>query len=156
MSESLSTLFRRAAARWREAPAVLAEPVWTYAHLDRASDAVAAGLIAHGIEPGERVALLCPNGADWASVRLCISGGAALPQSVMERFEKRYGVPILEGDGPTECGPVTAVNPPSGPRKPSSIGPPIPGVEMRICDPLGRELRTAGERERGVDPSGQS
>jgi long-chain acyl-CoA synthetase len=376
MSEGLSTLFRRAAARWAEVPAVLAAPVWSYAQLDRASDAVAAGLAAHGVDPGERVALLCPNGSEfaaaylgilkagaivvpinlllhpsaaafqlrdcgcqaliahaglaemaraalaeapgvrlriglggdlgplghardvspaslagghrkglprddpnsviwlletlstgpeepppgversarddavilytsgttgrpkgavlthgnlaanvqavvealalqperdrflvvlpmfhafaatvglltplltgsalipvprfdpqlimqgiarhratiflgvpslyalllrlpddqvahWASVRLCISGGAAMPPSVMERFEERYGVPILEGDGPTECGPVTAVNPPSGPRKPSSIGPPIPGVEMRICDPAGREL----------------
>lgn len=76
----------------------------------------------------------------WRSVRLCISGGAALPQALMQAFEQRFQVPMLEGDGPTECGPVTAVNRPEGPRKPGSIGPPIPGVEMRIADPEGRWL----------------
>jgi long-chain acyl-CoA synthetase len=76
----------------------------------------------------------------WRSVRLCVSGGAALPQAVMTRFEERFGIPILEGDGPTECGPVTCVNPPAGPRKPGSVGPPLPGVEMRIADPAGEAL----------------
>jgi long-chain acyl-CoA synthetase len=78
--------------------------------------------------------------ADWKSVRLAISGGAAMPQSLMEAFECRFGIPLLEGDGPTECGPVTAVNPPGGPRKPQSIGPPIPGVEMRISGADGETL----------------
>lgn len=76
----------------------------------------------------------------WRSVRLCISGGAALPRTLLRAFEQRFGVPMLEGDGPTECGPVTAVNRPEGPRKPGSIGPSIPGVEMRIADPEGNWL----------------
>jgi long-chain acyl-CoA synthetase len=76
-----------------------------------------------------------------------VSGGAALPAAVMAAFEERFQVPIVEGDGPTECSPVTCVNPPEGPRKPGSVGLPIPGVEMRILDPSGRELPdgTAGE-----------
>ncbi|MGD2019970.1 MAG: long-chain fatty acid--CoA ligase [Thiohalocapsa sp.] len=78
--------------------------------------------------------------AAWKPVRLAISGGAAMPVALMEAFEQRFGVPVLEGDGPTECGPVTAVNPPGGPRKRASIGPPIPGVEMRICDPEGNTV----------------
>ncbi len=82
--------------------------------------------------------------AAWRSVRVAISGGAAMPLALMEAFEARFGVPILEGDGPTECGPVTAVNPPAGPRKRGSIGPPIPGVEIRICDAEGHTL-PAGE-----------
>lgn len=77
---------------------------------------------------------------DWRSVRLFISGGAALPEAVMRAFEERFGVPILEGDGPTECGPVTCVNPPAGPRKPGSVGPALPGVEMRIAAPDGSPL----------------
>jgi long-chain acyl-CoA synthetase len=76
----------------------------------------------------------------WKSVRLGISGGAAMPVALMQAFEQRFGIPILEGDGPTECGPVTAVNPPVGLRKPGSIGPPIDGVEMRIADAGGRTL----------------
>ena len=76
----------------------------------------------------------------WKPVRLAISGGAAMPVALMESFERRFGIPILEGDGPTECGPVTAVNPPDGPRKRGSIGPPLPGVEMRIMDAEGNTL----------------
>lgn len=78
--------------------------------------------------------------AAWSSVRACVSGGAAMPAAVMAAFERRFGVPVLEGDGPTECSPVTCVNPLSGVRKPGSVGLPIPGVEMRILDSEGREL----------------
>lgn len=77
---------------------------------------------------------------DLSSLRLCISGGAALPLEVMQRFEERYGLSIYEGDGPTECSPVTCVNPIGGLRKPGSVGLPIPGVEMKIVDEEGHEL----------------
>jgi len=76
----------------------------------------------------------------WTSVRFCVSGGAAMPQALMAAFEERFGIPILEGDGPTECSPVTCANPLSGPRKPGSIGLPLPGVEMRIAGPDGTWL----------------
>jgi long-chain acyl-CoA synthetase len=76
----------------------------------------------------------------WGSVRFCVSGGAAMPQAVMSAFEQRFRVPVLEGDGPTECSPVTCVNPLDGPRKAGSVGLPIPGVEMRIAAPDGRTL----------------
>lgn len=78
--------------------------------------------------------------AQWRGVRLCVCGGAALPQAVMAAFEARFATAVLEGDGPTECSPVTCVNPVAGPRKPGSVGPPIPGVEMRIADDEGRTL----------------
>ncbi len=83
----------------------------------------------------------------WASIRLCVSGGAAMPVAVMEAFEGRFGVPIVEGDGPTECSPVTCVNPLDGVRKPGSVGLPVPRVEMQILDPEGRPVPdgTAGE-----------
>jgi len=76
----------------------------------------------------------------WTSVRLCVSGGSAMPAAVMTAFEGRFHIPILEGDGPTECSPVTCVNPPVGPRKPGSVGLPVPGVEMRILDAAGQEV----------------
>ncbi|MCU0857980.1 MAG: long-chain fatty acid--CoA ligase [Pontiellaceae bacterium] len=73
------------------------------------------------------------------NLRFCISGGAALPIEVMHQFEKRFGVLIYEGDGPTECSPVTCVNPIDGLRKPQSVGPAIPGIEMKILDEHGKE-----------------
>jgi long-chain acyl-CoA synthetase len=76
----------------------------------------------------------------WRSVRFCVSGGAAMPRAVMSAFEQRFRIPVLEGDGPTECSPVTCVNPLDGPRKAGSVGLPIPGVEMRIAAPDGRTL----------------
>ena len=77
---------------------------------------------------------------DLSSLKLAVSGGASMPVEVMKRFKERYGIPILEGDGPTECGPVTTVNPVGGVRKPGTIGPPIPSVEMRIVDDEGNDL----------------
>ena len=71
---------------------------------------------------------------DLSSWRLCISGGAGLPPPVLEAFEAKYGVPIYEGYGPTECSPVLTVNPPGGVRKIGSVGPAIPDVELRIVD----------------------
>ncbi len=74
------------------------------------------------------------------SLKLCVSGAAALPVEIMNQFEKRYGIPIYEGDGPTECSPVTCVNPIGGKRKPGSVGQVVPSVEMRILDDHGNEL----------------
>lgn len=76
----------------------------------------------------------------FRSLKFSISGGAAMPVEVMKQVEERFGVPIYEGDGPTECSPVTCVNPIGGKRKPGSVGPPLPGVEMKIVDEQGREL----------------
>lgn len=74
------------------------------------------------------------------SLRVCVSGAAALPVAIMTQFEKKFGHPIYEGDGPTECSPVTCVNPIGGLRKPGSVGLPVPQVEMRILNHQGAEL----------------
>jgi len=76
----------------------------------------------------------------WRSIRFGVAGGAAMPVEVLQRFEARFGFPVLEGDGPTECSPVTCVNPPQGPRKPGSVGLPLPDVEMAIMGPAGGML----------------
>jgi long-chain acyl-CoA synthetase len=73
-------------------------------------------------------------------VRVCVSGGAPMPVPLMQAFERRFGTVILEGDGPTECSPVTSVNPLHGVRKPGTIGVPVPGVEMKIVDDDDRDV----------------
>jgi long-chain acyl-CoA synthetase len=80
-----------------------------------------------------------PPGA-FESLRMVASGGAPMPVALMKAFEERLGLIVLEGDGPTECSPVCSVNPPQGVRKPGTVGPPIPGVEMKIVDDDDTEL----------------
>ena len=82
--------------------------------------------------------------AKWRSIRFGVAGGAAMPVELLSRFEARFGFPILEGDGPTECSPVTCVNPLEGVRKPGSVGLPVPDVAIRILDDEGESL-AAGE-----------
>ncbi|HZT42289.1 MAG TPA: long-chain fatty acid--CoA ligase [Chthonomonadaceae bacterium] len=77
---------------------------------------------------------------DLSGLRLFVSGGAPLPESTLTALEQRFGVPVLEGDGPTECSPVTSVNPLEGPRKAGSVGLPLPGVEIAIFDDEDRPL----------------
>src|SRR3954471_12675018 len=71
---------------------------------------------------------------DVSSLRLCISGGAAMPVEVMRKFEEAFGCIILEGYGLSETSPVASFNHPDAERKPGSIGTPIEGVEMKLTD----------------------
>jgi long-chain acyl-CoA synthetase len=86
---------------------------------------------------------------DLRSITACISGGASLPQAVADRFaEVTGGATLVEGFGLTEASPVTHANPLSGPRKPGSIGLPIPDTDCRVVD-LDDPDRTLGPGERG-------
>ncbi len=78
--------------------------------------------------------------AKFASLRYAVSGGAALPVEVLEQFERKFSKVIYEGDGPTECSPVTCVNPIGGRTKPGTVGRPVPFVEMQIRDDAGAAL----------------
>uniref|UniRef100_UPI00289D8744 AMP-binding protein n=1 Tax=Brevibacillus reuszeri TaxID=54915 RepID=UPI00289D8744 len=77
---------------------------------------------------------------DLASIRLCCSGGAAMPVELLHKFEAKYERIILEGYGLSEAAPATAFNPLRGTRKPGSIGVDIPGVINKVVDPEGNEL----------------
>ena len=75
-----------------------------------------------------------------AKLRMCVSGGAALPLEVLKGFEERFEVPILEGYGLSETSPVASFNQIDVGRKPGSIGTPIWGVEMKVVDAEDRDL----------------
>ncbi|GED26328.1 long-chain-fatty-acid--CoA ligase [Brevibacillus agri] len=86
--------------------------------------------------------LQLPNATkeDFASVRLCCSGGASMPVELLHKFEAKYEVMILEGYGLSEAAPATAFNPLRGTRKPGSVGVNIPHVVNKVVDPEGNEL----------------
>jgi long-chain acyl-CoA synthetase len=81
---------------------------------------------------------------DTSSLRLCISGGAAMPVEILRNFEQKFGCMILEGYGLSETSPVASFNHPDKVRKPGSVGTPVVGVEMRLVDAEGAET-AAGE-----------
>jgi long-chain acyl-CoA synthetase len=77
---------------------------------------------------------------DVSSLRLCVSGGSAMPVEVLRAFEEAFGCTIMEGYGLSETSPVASFNQLHAERKPGSIGTPIPGVEMRVVDDEGRDV----------------
>ncbi|MFB7266121.1 long-chain fatty acid--CoA ligase [Streptomyces nojiriensis] len=81
-----------------------------------------------------------PEGYDVSSVRLAVSGGAAIPVEVLHAFEQRFGATVLEGYGLSETSPVASFNHPDRPRKAGSIGMPIRGVEMKLVAEDGSEV----------------
>jgi long-chain acyl-CoA synthetase len=67
-------------------------------------------------------------------LRVAASGGAALPVEIHKEFQRRFGVPILEGYGLSETSPVASFSRRDQPIKVGSIGLPIWGVELKLID----------------------
>lgn len=70
------------------------------------------------------------------NVRLFISGSAPLLEETFAEFEQRAGHRILERYGMTETNMNTS-NPLHGERKAGTVGPPLPGIKVRIVDDAG-------------------
>jgi long-chain acyl-CoA synthetase len=77
---------------------------------------------------------------DVSTLKVCASGGSAMPVELMRGFEKAFGCKVLEGYGLSESSPVASFNHPDRERKPGSIGTPIEGVEMKVVDDDGQEV----------------
>ncbi|MEO0897740.1 MAG: long-chain fatty acid--CoA ligase [Bacteroidota bacterium] len=75
-----------------------------------------------------------------SNLKMCVSGGAALPVNVLENFEQKFNVPILEGYGMSEGSPVVTFNQIEFGKKPGSVGTPVWGVEVKIVDEEGNEM----------------
>jgi long-chain acyl-CoA synthetase len=93
--------------------------------------------------PTMYVALLHADTAarDLSSLRVGVSGGAAIPGEVIRAFEEKFpGVVILEGYGLSETASCTTFNISAEQRKVLSIGKPIWGVEVRVVGPDGEPL----------------
>ncbi|MBO9499524.1 MAG: AMP-binding protein [Novosphingobium sp.] len=69
LEQTIGEALARAASRWGERDALVsvAQGVrWSFAELLRRADALAAGLLALGLEPGNRIGIWAPNCAEWA------------------------------------------------------------------------------------------
>jgi long-chain acyl-CoA synthetase len=80
----------------------------------------------------DRLVLSTVRAGLGGSIRIAVSGGAALPREI-GAFFGAMGMPILEGYGLTETSPVICVNTPTNNRQ-GSVGKPIDGVEVKIAD----------------------
>jgi malonyl-CoA/methylmalonyl-CoA synthetase len=83
---------------------------------------------------------------DLSRVRLFCSGSAPLAAETFAAFRQLTGHEILERYGMTEAGMILS-NPYAGPRRPGTVGTPLPGVSVRLVDDAGRELAPGGEGE---------
>ncbi len=72
-------------------------------------------------------------------MRLMVSGSAALPIPVLDRWREITGQTLLERYGMTEIG-MALSNPYEGVRVAGAVGAPLPGVEVRLVDPDGRPV----------------
>jgi long-chain acyl-CoA synthetase len=77
---------------------------------------------------------------DLSSMRIAISGGASIPETVLNAFEQRFGVVILEGYGLTETASTTTFNISATDRRIYSVGKPIWGTQTEVWDAEGNAL----------------
>jgi fatty-acyl-CoA synthase len=89
---------------------------------------------------------------DLSSLRMVVCGGSAVPRSLMEALDEKYGVRMIQAWGMTETSPLAAVaHPPRGHDPADDMdwrtrtGRVSAGVELRIVDDEGRELPWDGE-----------
>ncbi|ORA25740.1 class I adenylate-forming enzyme family protein [Mycobacterium aquaticum] len=77
---------------------------------------------------------------DTSSVRFAVCGAAPASVELLERFERRFGIGLIEGYGLSEGSCASTGNPLHGRRKPGTVGTPLPGQEIRIVDASGATL----------------
>jgi fatty-acyl-CoA synthase len=73
IGDTIGVHFDHVAARWPESEALVVRHQgvrWTYRELQRQVDAFAAGLLALGLDPGDRVGIWSPNNAEWVVTQL--------------------------------------------------------------------------------------
>ncbi|MBB4911827.1 AMP-binding protein [Actinophytocola algeriensis] len=75
-----------------------------------------------------------------STVRLFTSGAAPLAPAVLSAITQATGLPVYEGYGLTETGPVLTSTLVGGIAKPGSVGRPLPGVELLLVDSDGRPV----------------
>jgi len=86
-------------------------------------------LNAHTARPGET-----------SSLKFAICGAAPMSADLIGQFEQRFGFPLVEGYGLSECSVAATINPLVGTRKPGTVGPALPNQVVAIEDHRGNRL----------------
>jgi len=76
----------------------------------------------------------------FARVRLCVSGAAPLRPELVAAMWSRYSIDVHDGYGLTEASPVVTTSAIAVKPRPGSVGPPLPGVEVRLIDADGHDV----------------
>jgi long-chain acyl-CoA synthetase len=76
----------------------------------------------------------------FPKLRIGYCGGAPISVKILKEFEEKFNIYINEGYGSTELSGSICSTLPGQPRKIGSIGKPLQGVEMKVCDEMGNEL----------------
>ncbi|MGB3437456.1 MAG: AMP-binding protein [Actinophytocola sp.] len=82
-----------------------------------------------------------------STVRLLTSGAAPLAPAILSAITHATGLPVYEGYGLTETGPVLTSTLVGGIAKAGSVGRPLPGVELRLVDSDGRPVGVPSDPE---------
>ncbi|MBX8689978.1 long-chain fatty acid--CoA ligase [Mycobacterium vulneris] len=89
---------------------------------------------------------------DFSSLRLVVCGGSSVPRALIEAFEERLGVTVLQAWGMTETSPLAAIARPSATAPPeraqemrTTQGRPVCGVQMRLVADDGSVLPHDGQ-----------
>ena len=85
------------------------------------------------------------GGVDLSSLRVCATAGAIMSAALNHEFETTFGVPLLDGYGITETSTMVTMNAQLSKRVPGSCGLPLPGLAVRIVDPVTHRDCDSGE-----------
>ena len=80
-------------------------------------------------------------------VKVVVAGGMAVQRAVAERWQRAFGVPLIEGYGLTETSPIVCANPLTIDHFTGSIGLPLPSTEVAIMDDAGNALAPGEQGE---------
>ncbi len=102
-----------------------------------------------------------PETVDFSSLRMIMCGGAAVPRSLIEAYEQRLGLRIVQGWGLTETSPVASLAfPPKNVPAQRAIdyrataGRPLGGVEARVVEDDGNVLPSDGHATGEIEVRG--
>jgi long-chain acyl-CoA synthetase len=76
----------------------------------------------------------------FSRVRLCVSGAASLAPEIARDLHARFGLVVHDGYGLSEASPVVTTTAVAPEPRPGSVGPPLPGVEVKLVDSEGEPV----------------